>query len=234
MLKQCLDFWIKRSQLMKSNIFVPLNTHYAYLKKLEIFKLEAAFTDGYKAPDEPVMKRINHKSAVWEIQLANEKTCLMRCDFGAIDDELYVVHVDAQKFYYYWLVSSLYQEHEHRSSDCVLIKDMPKDYKFKYAEEGFAANKNSPVPLAFLSARYVDGHPFIGFTNGVTRTLWLLVNGAKSFPVEVYKAAGAKQLYEFAGIGEPPLSYQQLQDKHEVITPYNLTDESLKRLKESG
>lgn len=111
---------------------------------------------------------------------------------------------------------------------------MPNDYKFKHAVDGFANNQNSPVPLAFLSARYVDGHPYIGFTNGVTRTLWLLVNGAKSFPVEVHKEESAKYLYEFAGIGEPPKSYQQLQDEHDVITPYNITDESLKRLKESG
>ena len=219
---------------MKSNILVPLKSHYAYLKKLEIFKLEAAFSDGYKAPAAPVMKSINHKSAVWEIQLANSQTCLMRCNFGAIDNEFFVVHVDAQKFYYYWLISSLYEEHKHRSSHCVLIKDMPNDYKFKHAVDGFGYNQNSPVPLAFLSARYVDGHPYIGFTNGVTRTLWLLVNGAKSFPVEVHKEESAKYLYEFAGIGEPPKSYQQLQDEHDVITPYNITDESLKRLKESG
>lgn len=218
---------------MKSNILVPLRSHYAYLKKLEIFKLEAAFNNGYKAPAVPVMKQINHKSAVWEIQLANAKTSLMRCDFGAIDDEIFVVNVDALKFYYFWLVSSLYEEYIHRSNHCLLIKNMPDDYKFKHAVDGFAS-VHSPVPLANVSARFVDNRPYIGFTNGVTRTFWLLVNGAKSFPMEVYGEEAAKYLYEFAGIGEPPISYQQLQDQHNVITPYNLTNESLKILKEEG
>lgn len=218
---------------LKSNILVPLRSHSAHLRKLEIFKLEAKFEDSYKTPDAPVLTSINHKSAVWEITLANSQTCRMRCNFGAIDSEIFVVQVDALKFYYFWLISSLYEEHEHRANHCVLIKDMPKDYKFKHAVQGFA-NTNSPVPLANLSARYVDDRPYIGFTNGVTRTFWLLSNGAKSFPVEVYGEKSANYLYEFAGIGEAPISFQQLQDSHKVITPYNITDESLKILKATG
>lgn len=218
---------------MKSKILVPLRSHEAYLRKLEIFKLEKKFDDSYHPPKTSVLASINHKSAVWDIELANAKTCQMRCDFGAIDDDIFLVHVDALKFYYYWLVSSLYEEHIHRSNHCLLIKDMPDDYKFKHAVDGFAS-VYSPVPLANVSARYVDNRPYVGFTNGVTRTFWLLVNGAKSFPMEVYSKSAAEYLYKFAGIGEPPMSYQQLQDQNNVITPYNLTDESLKTLKETG
>ncbi len=218
---------------MKSNILVPLRTHYAHLKKLEIFKLEEKFSNSYKAPETPVLTSINHKSAVWEIALANSQTCSMRCDFGAIDQQIYVVMVDALKFYYYWLISSLYEETLRRSNHCVLIKDMPQDYKYKDAADGFA-NIESPVPLANISAGYVDDRPCLGFTNGVTRTFWLLANGAKSFPVEVYYEDAAKHLYDFAGIGEPPISYQHLQDRHDVITPYNLTNETLKKLKDTG
>lgn len=75
-----------------------------------------------------------------------------------------------------------------------------KDRKFQEAAKGFEPGIENPVPLAevecsmhenlrgpswfrFLSyAR--DKQASVSFTNGVTRTIWLLVNGAESFPVE--------------------------------------------------
>lgn len=219
---------------MTHKLFVPINTHYGYLKKLEYFKLEAKFSENYTAPVPPVMESINHNGAIWKIELPNGKSCFMENRFCAINKELYVVHVDAQKFYFYWLISSLYLDDQHRSNHCLLINDMPNDYKFKDAADGFSRGLKNPVPLAFLSARYENGNPYIGFTNGVTRTMWLLANGAKSFPIEVHYEESAKHLHEFAGIGEPPLTYQELKDKFDVNVPYHLTREFLEGLQDEA
>ena len=213
--------------VMKHRLFVPINSHYGYLKKLEYFKLEAKFSENYTVSNAPVMESINHNRAIWKIELANGKSCFMQNSFCAIDNELYVVHVDAQKFYFYWLISSLYLADQHRSNDCVLIKDMPNDYKFHNAADGFSRGLENPVPLAFVSARYEDGNPYIGFINGVTRTMWL---GAKSFPIEVHSEDSAKHLFEFAGVGESPLTYQEMKDKFNVKVPYYLTREFLEGL----
>ena len=188
---------------------VPLNNHAAYLKKLECFKLETALNS---TPDvaPPKLDYVNNKVAVWKIELLNNKTAFMRCDFFPSDDDYYVVQVDAQKFYYLWLLSALFVNTTHRSNNCVLRKDMPNDYKFDRAVEGFSKGSHSPVPLAQVSACYVNGRPYIGFSNGVTRTMWLIYNGAKSFPVGVHKRTSAKYLHEFAGIGEFPLSCEEI------------------------
>lgn len=206
-------------------IVVPIHSHNGYLRKLECSKLEAKFSENYVAPAAPEMHSINHKRAIWNIDLANGKSCRMRNDFCDIDDELYVIHVDADKFYYYWLMSSIILADQHRSNHCVLRKDMPNDYKFKDAVKGFSNCEESPVPLAFVSANFDKEKPYIGFINGVTRTMWLLANGAKSFPIEVHKEHAAQALHSFAGIGEKPMTYQDLKDKFDVKKPdYLLLD----------
>ncbi|WP_336928149.1 plasmid fertility inhibition factor family protein [Acinetobacter oleivorans] len=215
---------------MFTKIFVPINNHYGYLKKLECFKLETQFAQNYTSPLPPEMESINHKRAVWNINLENNKICRMRNEFGCIDNKFYIVHVDALKFYYYWLVSSIYLDDQHRSNHCILRKDMPNDYKFKHAIDGFSISEHNPVPLAFVSARFEHGNPYIGFTNGVTRTMWLLANGARSFPIEVRDKESAKHLYEFAGIGEPPITYQELRNKFNVKISYYESSEFLASL----
>lgn len=78
------------------------------------------------------------------------------------------------------------------------------DYKFHHAENGFAQGIDNPVPLAYLHCYLTDKRqkikgtlverilnknweicqvPYCAFTNGITRTIWLLANGAEYFPV---------------------------------------------------
>nr|WP_201786712.1 hypothetical protein [Acinetobacter venetianus] len=64
----------------------------------------------------------------------------------------------------------------------------------------------------------------------MTRTMWLLVNGAKSIPIEVRDKESAKHLYEFAGIGEPPITYEELRIKFNVKVPYYESREFLESL----
>jgi len=97
-----------------------------------------------------------------------------------------------------------------------------RDDKFHDAEAGFAHGEVSPVPLALVNCairneaknvwkrRYVFFReyagqqvvkrvPYITFTNGVTRTIWLLTYGAKCFPV-MCKTENADLLQLMAGL----------------------------------
>ncbi|MDF7788471.1 hypothetical protein P4910_23775 [Pantoea stewartii] len=77
------------------------------------------------------------------------------------------------------------------------------DYKFLRAEKGFLQGIHNPVPLALCDAHYEieGGLPVLhtGFTDGLTRTIWLLANGAESFPVSVTSEESARLLYRGAG-----------------------------------
>jgi hypothetical protein len=86
--------------------------------------------------------------------------------------------------------------------------------KYPSAEKGFACGIESPVPLAqphvnigtiktpvysrwlryFKRLERVDETSFeyIGFTDGVTRTMWLIENGVEVFPVECRIEEAAK------------------------------------------
>lgn len=82
-----------------------------------------------------------------------------------------------------------------------------EDYKYKWAELGFSYGKNNPVPLArinyeqniyhediiktkfFLFKVKIDTKESlihsISFNDGITRTIWLLCNGAKKIPFSI-------------------------------------------------
>lgn len=201
---------------MTSN--TSFNSHYAYLKKLECFQLEKQIK-MQSVPQMSLMTSIDANGIVWQIDLPDREPCFMCSKIGELDDQFFVVHVDAQKFYYYWLLSSVNPSDRNRPNHCVLLKDMPRDYKFHNAVNHFKDSQSNPIPLALAFADSYYGNPYIGFTDGVTRTMWLLVNGAKSFPIEVHSEGSAQHLFELAGIGESPMSYRQLKLKHNLQTP---------------
>lgn len=203
---------------MSSNLNPSLNSHYAYLKKLECFAFEQQIKNQSPSTAS-ILTSITANEIVWQIELPDRDPCFMRSKIGGLDDEFYVVHIDAKRFYYYWLLSSVNPSDRNRPNHCVLLKDMPQDYKFNDAVKGFADCVDNPVPLALAFADHAFGNPYIGFTNGVTRTMWLLVQGVTSFPIEVHGADSARQLYELAGIGESPMSYRQLKIKHNIQPP---------------
>lgn len=69
-----------------------------------------------------------------------------------------------------------------RAGDRVCRHQMPFDYKYKWAVDGFSHGIKQPVPLAEVEAhREPNGYFYIGFINGVTRTHWLLAI-LSSFP----------------------------------------------------
>lgn len=139
-------------------------------------------------------------------------------------DNYSVVEVDSQYFIEMWR-NDFYDAHKDVSRGSP--ETWVKDYKFKDAEEGFAWGESNPVPLAdvhcavrseakdvwkrrylffreYVGQQIVKRVPYIGFTNGITRTIWLLAYGAKCFPV-MCRTDNAELLQLMAGLpdGQP-------------------------------
>lgn len=160
------------------------------------------------------------ESLVYQVPLSQGRMVYMRVDrTNYRNAERTVVMVDATRFLDLW-----------RVDPCDVHGDVarqgpetwPTDYKYHYAADGFKEGLGNPVPLAevgcsmsnvmrtmretrWLFFRRPTGtrywtFPYVTFTNGVTRTIWLLSNGAEIFPVEV-PTAEAELLQRHAGAG---------------------------------
>ncbi len=128
----------------------------------------------------------------------------MKLDLGGRGENGRVVMLDAARFYREWIASSL-EGQIGRASTVPLKRDMPIDYKFHYAVDGFLEDKHNPVPLADGGANVPGWGSRVYFNNGVTRTYWLIAHGVASFPIEVSRAEPAIELHRLAGIGEKPI-----------------------------
>ena len=117
------------------------------------------------------------------------------------NDQRAVVVVDAQKFLAAW-------QRNPRSREPLAFADEQgwrDDYKFEHAENGFSSGIENPVPLALIGINNADAGTAFSFTNGYTRTIWLLANGASAFPVEC-TAKEAHVVHEVAGLSDFPIS----------------------------
>ncbi|HAU1387081.1 TPA: hypothetical protein F8R95_09320 [Legionella pneumophila] len=93
--------------------------------------------------------------------------------------------IDSNKFLKLW------QNDPRQSEKKLAFGNEPvwrNDYKFHYAEKGFSSGENNPVPLAYIHCYNCNDYdagtmPYCVFTDGITRTIWLLANGATCFPV---------------------------------------------------
>lgn len=156
------------------------------------------------------------EAATFEIQLGNGQAVHMQAQLPHEEDYYVVVMVDAARFVELWRqpLSS------HREIALNTPETWPGDYKYSYAVDGFSHGAENPVPLAQVSCwrsatdiveyepRYYffkrkvlvgrAGDPCLSFVNGITRTIYLLSNGAKSFPVLCERRA-ADLLIELAG-----------------------------------
>lgn len=119
-----------------------------------------------------------------------------------------VVIVDAQKFLQLWR-SDPHGTHAELANGTPLT--WPTDYKYDRAVAGFSHGRANPVPLpdvSFGTATPQSGSRnffkrqeqvgYIAFTNGITRTIWLLTQGCKAFPVKC-SVECASDLFRFAG-----------------------------------
>ena len=149
---------------------------------------------------------------VFELSLANKKKVFMHVEkTNYYNNERGIVIIDANRFLKLW-------KNEPNSSHYKQSHGNPKtwinDRKYKKAEEGFSYGFNNPVPLAniyygfykknttsykfpfFRKNECIEQIPYVGFSNGVTRTIWLLANGCKIFPVEC-GMPNAKELFDY-------------------------------------
>lgn len=130
-------------------------------------------------------------------------------------DNFGIVIVDAQKFLGLWRADPR-RQHEAKTNG--MPDTWPNDYKYSQAVEGFSHGRDNPVPLADVSfiasirtsvsykflqfgrSERQEKVEYVAFTNGITRTIWLLTHGCAAFPVkcgmscarELFLAAGAK------------------------------------------
>jgi len=115
---------------------------------------------------------------IYKIQLA-QSYVFMRIDKSNYEnDERYVVIVDSAKFYKAWTGEEIEQ--------CV-IADEHEQKKYDDAIKGFAEGITNPVPLAEVA--YNKDFSFI---NGITRTKYLIINGAKCMPLEFDKVSAMR------------------------------------------
>jgi hypothetical protein len=177
-------------------------------KYIELCKLEHKVKTATR-PSPPNLISVDSSRAIWEVPIPGQVCRFMSAESGAINDEFFVVRVDTETFYYTWLKSSpaIFDRH---GADCILRSDMPRDHKYKYATGGFANGKENPVPLAHVYADMYKEHARIGFTNGVTRSFWLIVNHAPSFPVMVHGRESAELLNHLVGLDAAPMSFSEL------------------------
>ncbi len=123
-----------------------------------------------------------------------------------------VVIVDSEKFLELWR-NEPYSIHSAEANGNP--QNWPHDRKYGRAAEGFSYGFDNPVPLAYIShgisTRSIVTYKFlwfgksvcheqfnyVGFTNGITRTIWLLTQGCTAFPIEC-EMPGAKELYKVA------------------------------------
>ncbi len=143
-----------------------------------------------------------------------------------------LVFVDAQKFHACWR-AEFYGIHDEQAQGSRTT--WPLDRKFPEANRGFAQGISNPVPLAYVHARSepkrfpitkrvlgifkrtigYETRPvnYVTFTDGVTRTIWLLNFGAPVFPVMVDQTEAAA-MHAFCGVGDGPVSFTQLLTRH--------------------
>jgi hypothetical protein len=133
---------------------------------------------------------------LWCLPVPGKPDAFMRLDAGQADHDRFVVPVNAKAFNRLWLAGGL--NSPERPDGCLLRKDMSRDSKYRHAVEGFAAGRDSPVPLANVVLER-GRTPSVRFNDGVTRTLWLLANNVAAFPVLVAGEDNAKALAKLAG-----------------------------------
>lgn len=156
--------------------------------------------------------------AVFRVPTAKRGDVFMRAERPNYNaDRKAVVEVDAARFLALWR-QPLSSHSDIASGDPA---SWPSDYKYHWAEDGFASGSENPVPLATVSCGRATsdliekrphflifkknvviapkGSPWLGFTDGITRTIWLLANGATVFPVEC-ALDEAEELQQMAGV----------------------------------
>jgi len=138
--------------------------------------------------------------------------CAYRSSSG--NDRRAIFVIDSAKFLALWRANPYVLDLAHGNST-----SWRKDYKYKNAEGGFSHGFSDPVPIASVDCwmqkriirpkkkffgifpwsaePYEESFPCVGMNGRMTRTIWLLANGCKAFPIES-RLPSAQLLYDLA------------------------------------
>lgn len=156
----------------------------------------------------PALASVSMDMAIWEVYPQSRALPvymkISRTPFCNL--ERFVVVVNSAKFYDIWLNSS--------HSQCPgQYRKLSTDYKFNQADRGFSRGKSNPIPLAQVSAfkSQSDQNCEIQFTDGITRTIWLLHHLVGAFPIETHSFKSATLLSQQVGVSNLcPISVGEL------------------------
>ena len=170
-------------------------------------------------------------AATFAVPLRGGRSVHMQAELPGEEDCYAVVLVDASRFVQLWRSP----QSSHRDVALLDEATWPTDYKFQEAVDGLSHGAENPAPLAEVSCGVVSrdvferrrlflwwtkdvmvarqGEVFLSFTNGITRTMFLLANGAKEFPVRCERST-ANLLCKLAGSSNhPPLLLSSLKQR---------------------
>ena len=133
------------------------------------------------------------------IPLQDGRIVYMYEDFDSTDLNGFIILLDTQLFIKVWQnLPDTFQtkdfQHSNKS-EWVSIENNPN---ITITNRCFSHGKDNPVPLAWVSCEnFSDG---FYWTNGITRTIWLLSNNAKYIPVFTRTKKTANLLSWFIGL----------------------------------
>jgi hypothetical protein len=182
-----------------------------------------------------IVNNANHQhswlknSITYEVPLSDGRKVYMRVDrTNYRNEDRSVVIVDGAKLLALWRAEP---NGCHADVSSGSPETWPQDRKYPDAAEGFSFGIENPVPLAeigcyvarqaeevrervwlfFNRVVRVDHRPipYVTFTNGITRTIWLLTNGARAFPIEV-ASNEAENLQRYCGVIGSPMTVEDL------------------------
>lgn len=146
---------------------------------------------------------------IYKIELPNRNSVYMNIISANYSyGDIYPIIVNSEKFLKYWKNvpknDQINYELSHGNK-----KSWPLDRKYHDAEYGFTRGISNPVPIPKI--KYIDNIiPSYIIVLDCTRTIWLLANGADSFPVECEGYNNAKNVYDF--IGEKEFKFINITD----------------------
>lgn len=154
---------------------------------------------------------INHgRKAVFAVETASKGTVYMSQGRGRAS--LSVVEVDAERLLKLWRDAGIAETYLAHGD----VASWRADRKYRSVDACYSSGRGNPVPLAFVSCgeaqspstvwkwrggrveRQSHTRIVFGFSDGITRTIWLLANGAKVFPV-LCSSRDAARLKALAG-----------------------------------
>lgn len=148
--------------------------------------------------------------AIWEIKTRNGDHFVSATRSNHLNDERWVVMVEARRFYAVWLASR--NQPTGMPNDPPDYHDLPKMNAWNIQPSAWSHGMANPVPLAEIGNSFISSpHCHMGFTNGRNRLAWLIYHGAAAFPIEIIQNQAPMEVFRMMGVnGFPPTTVDAL------------------------